>query len=306
MEKLKILTVVHFLILSLESRRMHLYLWMNKMHQQSIHPLIEKPEDDLDKVIMKRMKLAEIERRFTEKTFYKDRTISEANQLLLEADNQEVQTLITVITDRWNNLYTVIKTQKHRLDDISSNWQEFKTVAEQLEQWLATMLISVESGIVHSNIDSVKMEQEMIKNIENQLKTKYQIKETLKSLRESIVQCINNKPCKSIESQMDKVETLWLNLQKVIHERMRYLADLRDEVEWIGINEMLLSLTKCINNGEEILERYTIKPATSSSELEEGICVCEVNHIILFLLKKICLCIFPRHYCFSGVGSCIT
>ena len=279
MTKLQTLTVLHFLMLSSETREQHLFSWISKTFRQSVQPLLEKSEEDLENVIMKLLKLSEIERRFFDKVAYKDKTISEANKLLLSVDSLEIKAFISSTQDRWNNLHMVLKNQRKRLDEIASTWREFNVLAEYLEQWLSITLISVQTDVEHCNIDSVRLEQEVLQNIEQQFKTRYRDKETLKKMKESVVNCINNKPCKSIELQMGNIETLWLELKKAMHERMRLLADLSNEVEWININEMVLSLTKSINQGEELLGKYTSKPAVTSDELDDEISLFEVRNL---------------------------
>lgn len=285
MSQLQSLTRVHLLLVSLQSRKVHILSWLDKMNNRILPSVMEREEDELEKILLKQMKLADVEKRFSDKTKYKNHTLTDARKLLLIANNADVQAFVELLEKSWLQLQKKLKTSRCHLEEISSVWKEFRIASEKLKQWLSMTLISLHANLEHCNIDSVKMEQHFIETIEEQLSQKHHQKERLEAIRETILQLVNNSPCESIELQMTNIKNLWQELKSAVYDRKKHLSNLNTQVEWSNICDMMSVASVVVSGGEVLLEECTNTTIFNVDELAKQIECVLVSLLCLFFIE---------------------
>lgn len=275
--KLQSLSLICFKMLSFESLKMFLLSWLDRLEETSIKPLLEKEENDFESVEQKLIKLSEIEKRLSDKYNSKERLLNSANTLIASVDNSELKMAVRSITIRWENVCLILKELRGHLDNIAYQWTQFTHLAEGLEQWLSSNLNSVTSSLEHSSIESVKLEIELIRNLQNELDQKQLDKEALKDLRNNLSNCVNGKVLHIVAVRMADIENMWLELKCSLQERVEHLALLIDEVETVNINEMVQNVATCTEECERQLKVYDETPGTTFVEIEDEIKTLQVR-----------------------------
>ena len=266
--QLQMLSLICFKLLSYESEKLYFLSWLDRLDEVSVKPLLEKEENDLYSIDSKLMKLDEIEKRLFDKCNDKERIINNANSLITSIESTQVKASIQTITLRWDNICLSLKEIRKHVDNVAYAWRQFTNMSEHLEQWLSMNLTSIKASLEHSSIDSVKLEIEMIRNLQNELDLKHHEKDILKELKANLSEYFTGKACHVANMKMADIEKKWLELKCSLQERVDHLALLIDEVEMENINDMVISVSKCVRECEDELQRYDKLPGKSCQEID--------------------------------------
>lgn len=275
------LTEIRFLTMLLHSRMSHLNAWITKTNQQYVEPILQVNETTLESVIMKSMKLCDVEKRVNDKKSYKNQAVVDGQKLLSLVSNQEARQLLKHLAVDWETLLKELESERHRLDELVTLWREFKLKAESLEQWLSLMMVSVTNRNEQQqqlDIHAITLEQEFLGSLQNDLKAREPEKLDLSRLKERIATYVNQ-PVRdnTNENSFLRIEQLWMELNTAFLSQLNHIANLNDQVEIDSVNELVSSLHRTVTKVEDVFKRHMEERWLNSTDLEAEITVLEVN-----------------------------
>ena len=154
-DRMKKLTNLTLLWQSFVTRSDHLFDWIENVTNSPLKVLMEIPEYDHESVVIKLMRLSEMEKRAYEKQRVRDRVEREAKSLIKATGNNSISIKLGLLNQKWLGLRDCVRKERLRLDNVCRMWREFQTVHQDLQHWISCSRIILEED--QSDLNSIEM-----------------------------------------------------------------------------------------------------------------------------------------------------
>jgi len=250
-DRMKKLTSLTLLWQSFVTRSDHLFDWIENVTNSPLKVLMDIPEYDHESVVIKLMRLSEMEKRAYEKQRVKDRVEREAKSLIKATGNNSISVKLGSLNQKWLGLRDCIRKERLRLDHVCRMWREFQNVYQDLQHWISCSRIILEEDQSDLNsIEIIEKELAIHQDLKSQIEEKDDMRIHLVRLARKIKDEIHSSDT-CISTQMEQLNEEWQLLNGELESAVDLLQRFVVEITSNTLNKKLLQVESEISEIED-------------------------------------------------------
>ena len=286
---LEVLTQICFHYSLFHGRHAHLSAWLSKTRKQ-LDILVSSGNDSLEKVMLKLMKLKDLNKKMTDKRYYKEQFLQGSKKLasLLQNDST-THGLISDITSRWNLLARDVLGLREDLEELLYQLKDLTSQCDYLDKWLqvveeklSTISISLDDANhvilddqIKDNLLQLKIE---LIGKEKDLDHIVQLKATLDDK--------TNHQGSELSHTVNNMKNKWNELQSLIESQLEDFERKKDLMEDSRIKGVIDAIQSNLHQTEDEVINHHHDQTTllSSSDVQREISSLQVTLLFFFFL----------------------
>ena len=292
--QLERLTEIRFLYSLLHSRNVHLTGWIKKTMKNYIQPAMTDPNETLNKIMLKLMRLKDLEKKMADKSKYKDQFITDAKKLRSITQNKGVCDLMKIMESLWKELENQLKDVRTLLEENVCIWKDVVSKSEHLENWLRSVKNTLDCA--QEEIFDVPLlvdHVESLIQLNSELNSKGDELARIKELKDRISSSHKSQqpPAGELESTVLDLQQLLEDVRQQIVSRIDHLTLIKEQMENGHLTEMLNSMNEMVSEAFELLKNHGEEVFATSADVQRELTELQVRVFIRYI-NLMCICIF--------------
>ena len=219
---LEMLTKIRFHYSLLHSRNSHLSGWIIKTRRQ-LETLVSLDQDSMKNVLLKLMKMKDLDRRIVDKKRYKDQFLAGLRNLSsLLRKEPVVQGVTTKVTSEWNLLVKDAAGARDDLEELLYRWKDLNSQCEYLQKWLHVLQKNLTAFDDGDDGRSGEI-KDMLKQLKYEITDKEEDLHSLMHLKESLIR--DDIDGAGISHPVNLLQEKWREMLSMVESRINELIE---------------------------------------------------------------------------------
>ena len=281
---LEMLTQVRFHYSLFHSRNAHLSAWLSKSRKQ-LNAVLSLDNDTLKMVMLKLMKLRDLDKRMGDKRHYKEQFLQSSRKFASLLRNESAsQDMVTDITSRWITLAKDAARLREELEELLYQWKELTSQCDYLEKLLR--VVEENLAALSKSMDDNCLLDDQIKESLLQLKTELADKEKDLDCISRLKASVHDKTDGSHEINQTVKQLLdkWSELHSLIDSQLKNFQNRKQHMEDSSLKDVLDAIQSNLRQTEDdvVASQHCQETLLSSSDVQKEISSLQVNYIFTF------------------------
>uniref|UniRef100_A0A7M5XE85 Uncharacterized protein n=2 Tax=Clytia hemisphaerica TaxID=252671 RepID=A0A7M5XE85_9CNID len=280
-DQLEQLTEIRFLYSLLHSRNMHLTGWIKKTMKNYIQPAMTDPNESLNKIMLKLMRLKDLEKKMADKSKYKDQFIADAKKLISITHNKGVNELMKIMESLWKELEEQLKDIRTLLEENVCIWKDVVSKSEHLENWLRSVKNTLDCAeeeifdvsLLVDHVESLVKLNSELNSKEEDVSRIMELKDRISSSHKSPQPSTGGE----LESTVLNLPHLLEDVRLQIVSRIDHLTLVKEQMENGHLTDMLTSINDMVSEAFAMLDNHSVEVFATSLDVQRELA--ELQHM---------------------------
>lgn len=273
---LEVLTQICFHYSLFHGRHAHLSAWLSKTRKQ-LDALRSSDNDSLKTVMLRLMKLKDLNKKMTDKRHYKEQFLQGSKKLatLLQHDSTS-QSLIADVTSRWNSLARDVVGLREDLEEMLYQLKDMTSQCDYLNKWLQVVedkisTISISLDDSNNNILDDQIKDNLLQ-LKMELADKEEDLDRIIQLKTAFDDKITSHQGSEVSQTVKQIHSKLNELQSLVDSKLENYQQKKDLMEDSRIKGVIDAIQSNLHQTEdEVINQHGQTTLLSSSDVQREI-----------------------------------